>query len=153
MRTQDEIVAHIRDDKSLFNFAGEALVCFLDFEHAKPFLVGDATEAAWDEQRTPFTEEAVRSALADYMDFAWGKVEDHRGISASRSVDKCSSYVWLLGDDATLAAVEAAGYAQYGAPKLAVICAAYGLPIPSDEAVQRMIRGEACGSYDACGCG
>jgi hypothetical protein len=91
--------------------------------------------------------------MAAYMSFAWSKVEDHRAISASRSIDKLGAYVWLMGDDNVLSEMEAAGYAQYGAPKLACVCLAYGLPIPQDEEVQRMIRGETCRPGCDAGCG
>jgi hypothetical protein len=154
LRSQEEIAAKYKETEGEFlNFAGDVLLPCLDFEHARPFLKPEVTEAEWDKERVRPTKESVLGELRNYMDFAWGKVEDHRGISASRSVDKLSAYVWLLGDDATLSEVEEAGFAQYGAPKLAVICRAYDLPIPEDEGIQRMIRGESCGSYEDCGCG
>lgn len=153
MRTQEEIAKRIKDNTSLFNFAGEALIAFLDYEHGLPLLEGPMSKEKWDSTKLALTEEGVLTELREYMEFAWGKVENHRGISASRSVEKCNAYVWLLGNDTVLADVEAAGYAQYGAPKLAVICRAYDLPIPDDGAVQRMIQGERCGNHDECGCG
>jgi len=153
MRIQDKIIAHIKSHEGFLDFTADALISYLDYEHAKPFLKEDVTEEKWKEAHTPLTEESVLAELKSYMEFAWGKVEGHRGISANRSVDKLSAWVWLLGDDETLKKVEEAGFAQYGAPKLAVICEKYGLPIPSSESVQRMIRGEACSSFCEEGCG
>lgn len=154
LRTQDEIVAKYEESRGKFlNFEGEVLLPYMDYEHARPYLKPDVTEEEWGKLQTPLTKEQVHTEMKDYMSFAWGKVEDHRGISAGRSVDKLSAYVWLLGDDTTLNRIEEAGYAQYGAPKLAVICEVYDLPIPEDEGVQRMIQGERCGSDDECGCG
>lgn len=154
MRTQDEIVERINNDRSMFNFAAEVLLPYLDFDHAKPFLKEEATRDMWEEDgRQALTKEAILDELTKYMAFAWGKVENHRALSAGRSVEKLSAWVWLLGDDATLKAVEEAGYAQYGAPKLAVICHAYNLPIPGEETVQRMIEGKPCvdGCHEGCG--
>ncbi len=150
MRTQDEIVEHIRANEGLLDFTASALVPYLDFEHAKPWLKEDVTADQW--KPTPLDRETVLAEMREYMEFAWGKVEDHRGISASRSVDKMGAWVWLLGDDEVLADFKATGYPNYGAPKLAVVCRAYGFPIPDDEGVQRMIQGDDCGIGD-CGCG
>lgn len=151
MRTQDEIVGKMHERSSaILDFWQDVLLECLDFEHAEPFLRPEETADKWP---VPKTEQDIRAALADYMAFAWGAVEDHRGISASRSVDKCSAYVWLLGDDATLATVESTGYAQYGAPKLAVICEANGLPIPDEDWARRMIDGRPCVPGCDSGCG
>src|SRR5277367_4801730 len=92
--------------------------------------------------------------LREYMVFAWGKVEDHRGISAGRSVDKCAAWAWLLGrDDVYKAAHDGKNYAQYGAPALKLICEAFDLPVPADKGLQRMMRGEPCTDNCGNGCG
>jgi len=145
----DEIAARAAASDSLFGFGREVLVPFLDYDHAKPFLVPDVTAEAW--KPTPLDDATVRRELASYMEFAWEKAEGHRGISAGRSIQKLTEWVWLLGDDATLAAIEAAEYPMYGCPKLAVISRAYNLPIPDREAVQRMIVGRSC-SAGCLGC-
>jgi hypothetical protein len=169
MRTQDQIVARMQADDPLFGWARDVLIEFLDYEHARPFLKEDTTPEQWAEvldeafrQIHGFGSthhpailglESAQKALATYMRFAWSKVEDHRGLSAGRSVDKCTAYAWLLGDDACVAAVEAAPYPQYGAPKLAVICRAFNLPIPDEIWAHNMIAGERCGADYECGCG
>ena len=151
MRTANEIVDRCLAKGDIFGFSAEALAEFLTFEEAKPLLKDTATPDKWECE--PRTREAVIRKMADYMNFAWGKVEGHRGISASRSVDKMRAWVWLLGDDDALREIERAEYAQYGAPKLAVVCHRYGFPIPADEWATRMIAGEPCGAYEGCGCG
>ncbi len=143
----------MKADDSLLGFASEVLLSYLDFEHAREFLKAGTTEEAWNKEQHTFDEPTLKKDLAEYMDFAWDKVDNHRGISASRSVDKCSTWVWLLGDEALLARVEAAEYAQYGAPKLAVICEAYGLPVPDSESIRNMIQGMSCSSFCEMGCG
>lgn len=154
MRTEQEIVARIESEKSkMFSFVGEALFQFLSFDVAKPMLKEGITEEQWRESQAPCTRERVLQELREYMEFAWGKAHDHRGLSANRSVDKLSAWVWLLGDDETVAKVEATDYPNYGAPKLKVICDAYGFPIPDDEATQNMIAGRPCEPGCGQGCG
>lgn len=150
MRTTAEIVARIKaqSDTDIFGFGTSLLLSYVPYEDAKPFLRPDSefTAETWTSNGwpAPATKEALTKELAEYMMFAWGKVQDHRGLSANRSTIKLLEWVWLLGDDATVAKVEATEYAQYGAPKLKVICEAFGLPIPDAAGVQRMISGESC---------
>ncbi len=99
------------------------------------------------------TRDAVLAGMREYMPFAWGKVEDHRGISAERSVTKMEAWIWLLKDDEVLERVKAASYTQYGAPKLKVVCEQYHFPIPDSEAVRRMASGEQCSNSCENGCG
>jgi len=100
-----------------------------------------------------FDRETVLAQMREYMEFAWGKVDDHRGLSAGRSVEKFEAWVWLLADQETLDKMNAADYPQYGAPKLAVVCEAYGFPIPDDEGIRSMIQGLACHADCENGCG
>lgn len=129
MKTQEEIVARLNQSDSMFGFDRSVLVPFLDLEHAKPFLVPDMTD--WTQ--VPLDRETVLNQMREYMDFAWRKVEDHRGLSASRSVEKFEAWLWLLGDEPVIADFDAAPYENYGAPKLHVVCKAYGLPVPESE--------------------
>lgn len=151
MRTQNEIVERIksvRDDDPL-GFETSILAEHLDDDHL--------TLAGY-ERRNPSRRESMRpvacdrdtvlSQMRDYMGFAWDKAKNHRGISASRSVDHFKAWQWLAGDD-----LSDAPYAQYGAPILMDICQRYGFPIPNDEGLLRMARGEKC--FEGCdeGCG
>src|SRR5579871_5733471 len=153
MRTQDEIVARIRDIKArqrAFEFGPEVLLPHLDFDHAREFLKADAKRESWEtpfvvdgvERRYPLTEENARADFRAYAEFAWGKAQDHRGLSAMRSVDKLSAWTWLLGRDDVLEQVEEIDFAMYGCPILKVVCEAFGFPVPDDPETQRMIRGE-----------
>jgi hypothetical protein len=155
VKTQDEIVDYIKkttaSGDNFFGFVTEAMIEFLDFDHAKEFLKPETDPAKWKVR--PLTEESVLGALGEYMEFAWGKVEDHRGISAERSVNKCTAWAWILRGEDIVAKIDAAPYPQYGAPKLAVICEAFGLPIPDSEDIQRMRGGRRCNANYDCGCG
>lgn len=116
-RTQDEILTRIKEitphDPLTWN--RQLLIGFLDFEHAQPFLVEGTTPEQWEHEADP------RAELIDYLDFAWEKVLNKRGISASCSVDKIEQWLWLMGDDALLAEYLAAPYPEYGKPQLAVV--------------------------------
>jgi hypothetical protein len=149
-RTQDEILARIEAVKEddMFGFRFEVLIESLDFEHARQFLNADATTEQWADAHVTDVEAHAK----DYYRFALGKIEDHRGISASRSVDKLGEYAWLLGRDDVIAAMDAAEYSQYGAPKVAAFAAGFGLTWPDDVAMVRMASGLPCedGCYEGC---
>ena len=150
MRTPEEIVAKIKelDKNSVLGFHREVMVPYLPYEFAKEFLKPEVTAETW--QPTPMTREEILKEMRKYMIFAWGKVEDHRSISASRSVTKMQAWIYLLGDDLDL---ESIPYAQYGAPKLAAVCKEYGLDVPPDETIGRMIEGLRCEPNCEMGCG
>lgn len=146
MRTQEEIVQIVRaDDDDIFGFAKSILVPYLDFEHAREFLKPDVTAEQW--KQLPQDRQKILANIREYMEFAWGKVEDHRGLSAGRSVDKLTAWAWLLDDDVAKRMNEA-DYAQYGAPKLAIACKAFELPIPDSDEIRNMIAGRPC--VDSC---
>lgn len=152
MRNAEEIVAWLKSVKDDFlGFSHEVALSYLTFEQAKPFLKPEATADKWPTPR-PLTREAVLEDMKNYMDFAWGKVEDHRGISAGRSVQKMEAWVALLGDD-WLVVTKNADYPNYGAPILKALCEHYQFPMPESEALKNMAAGEPC--YIGCeeGCG
>ena len=158
MRTQQEIIDHFKSDDSMFGFGKDVLLEHLQYDAAKEFLKEDFTskpdaEELWNADRQEPNRGNVLEAMRSYMEFAWGKVVDHRGISANRSVDNMLAWLWLLNDDAITEKVEAAGYEQYGAPKLAVVCEAYDIDIPIDEGLQNMIAGKFCEPGCGEGCG
>lgn len=149
-RTQDEILARIAEVASddFLGFRFEVLVDALDFEHAKAFLKEGATPKAWAEHQVTNTAEKTRW----YYDFALGKIDDHRGISASRSTVKLREYAWLLGRDDAITAMDAADYENYGAPKVKAFADVMGYPWPDSEDLNRMAAGKPC-SEGCSGCG
>jgi hypothetical protein len=153
MRTDEEIlarVAAVAGDDFLGTTRGE-LLCRLPFEVAKPVLKADATDDGW--KVLPREREAILKEMHGYADFAWGKVRDHRAISAGRSLDHYRGWIWLLGDDEVLAAMESIDYPNYGAPQLAFICRHYGIPIPEGDDLKRMSEGDTCKPGCDYGCG
>jgi hypothetical protein len=145
-----EILKRIEETKDDFlPFRREVLVYALDFASAKPFLKPEATADGWPVT----TDTSIKKEALEYLVFAWGKVRDHRGISAQRSVQKLLEWVWLLGDESLFESAKAARFAQYGAPILAVISKAWGASMPDDAATLRMIAGEPCVPECGEGCG
>jgi len=152
VRTQEEIRARLVDSQSggsFFNFAAEVLISALDFEHATFYLKPEVTEAEWEADREADTEVAAR----EYLTFAIGKIEDHRGISADRSVQKLTEYAWLLGRDDVVAAMDAADYPQYGAPKVKAFADGMCWPWPAGAELARMAEGLPCTTDCGGGCG
>lgn len=149
VRTQEEIQRRLAEPgDDFFDFRTEVLVAALDYEHAKPHLKPDTTEAEW-EARDKDTETTAR----EYLTFAIGKIEDHRGISAARSVQKLTEYAWLLGRDDVVTAMNAADYPQYGAPKVKAFADGMGWPWPADAELARMADGLPCTEDCYGGCG
>lgn len=143
MKTHDEIIQRIKTSDDFFGFAGSALLELLPFDVARPLLAKD-TECTAETWKWHADRAAVLACMRDYMEFAWDKVVDHRGISASRSVEKFGAWLWALGDEETLRKFEATDYAPYGAPQLAFVCETYGFQIPRSTAIRRMVDGSPC---------
>lgn len=152
IKTTQEILAYIPLSDDFFGHANEVLCPYLSAEEVKPFCEQDADLSDWKQQ--PLERDTIVAEMAEYMTFAWEKAQDHRGLSAMRSVTKMQAWLWLLGDDETLAyAKNYDNYAQYGAPVLKKICEVYSFPIPDGEEIENMAKGLPCTSGCVMGCG
>lgn len=156
-RTQEEIVDRFAEaiDSDMFGWRREVLLLGMTPEsivRAMPTVeLADAAEM--EATRVSLDAEARK-----YLAFAVNKILDHRGISASRSVEKLTEFAWLLGRDDVVAAMDAADYAQYGAPQVRAFAEGMGwdwLPDnPADrEALELMSIGRPCHDECAEGCG
>lgn len=125
MRTQEEILERIKARKPMdpLGFEINDYVNRLSFDNAKPWLKAEVTEDEWkefqDSQLPPIEQ------MQDYMEFAWGKANDMRGISANRSISHCLAWLWLAEEDKFLAKVELeydTNYHYYGKPILEMVC-------------------------------
>jgi hypothetical protein len=153
MRTPEQIVDKIENSASMFGFEREVWLGYLTFAEAKHFLKKEVKEEDWGEPK-PLTREQVLDDMRSYADFGWGKILDHRGISANRTVEKMEAWMWLLEDEEALAWLKKVDYAQYGAPKLKWICEHYDFPWPKDDgAIVNMTKGLPCqaGCLEGCG--
>lgn len=147
-KTQAEILARFNElgADDYFGFRREALLEAMDFDTAMSAgLVGSDTSAA--EWGAP----DVKGTASAYLEFAIGKAAGHRGISASRSIEKLGEWVWCLGDAELDERFVDAPYPSYGAPKLELLAQAWGVAHPARETEEwrRMAAGELCSP----GCG
>lgn len=150
-RTPDQIVARAENPHAddWGGSAIEVLVPYLPFEHAKQFLKDDVTAEDW----TPLPADGVADAARSYYEFALGKIENHRSISADVAVTKLREFAWLLGRDDAVAAMDEADYANYGAPKVKAFALAMGYDWPGAEDLNRMASGLPCMPDCEEGCG
>ncbi len=129
MRTQDEIVARFKERAATdwLGFEVNEYLSAMDFEHANEFLKDDVTP---DQFKTTFkTDDDVRRCMAQYIDFAWNKCNNERGISASRSLMHYVAWIWLVGDDDVYDRLELEmekNHNDYGRSCLELLCQHYG---------------------------
>lgn len=156
-RTQDEILARYEASDDFFGFAREVLLEAMTVDS-----IGKVTDAPKET-----VIEVVRQVEAagplekrarDYLAFAVGKIVDHRGISAERSVTKLREFAWLLGRDDVVQAMDASDYPQYGAPKVKAFADGMGWPFTADsawqqQALEAMALGRLCEDECMQGCG
>lgn len=125
MRTQEEIVAKIKGTTQEEDFFGHKRgdwIAFLTFDNAKEFLKQDALEEAEKEWgAVPDTDEDVLNRIREYLEFAWDKANNLRGLSASRSIEHMEAWIWLLGNEELAKQFDEVEYEHYGKEKLIVI--------------------------------
>lgn len=152
MRTWPEIVAYCNANDSIFNFRHEVAAAYAPLEWLEPLRYRPVPGEEWVPD--PFTRERMLFDLADYLQFAWTKARDHRGLSAVRSVDKIQTWCYLLEDDEAVAfAQDGNNYPMYGAPILKYVSGRYRFELPQDPGVLRMAQGLACCEGCNQGCG
>ena len=125
MKTTEHILNRISEleGSDFLGFERGDLIDFLPFEEAKPFLKEGVTADQWEQNvKDPIDE------IKEYMDFAWGKANSNRGISASRSLSHMRAWLWLAGKDDFLAKIgDLQEYTHYGKPHLRAICEHLGV--------------------------
>lgn len=155
MRTDEEIKARIEVIKKedFFGFSIGDLLLRLTREQAKE-IVGSSLEGETDDSWStlPRDRASILVEMGKYMTFAWEKVLDHRGLSATRSVQHYKAWIWLLGDE-DFAAIDWDRYPNYGAPVLLQICDRFGIGRPTSAELLNMAEGEPCRVDCKEGCG
>lgn len=122
MRTQKEILARIDERKQhdLLGFELNDYLACLTLENVKPFLRADANLSDW--KQSPHDRDTILKVMLDYMEFAWDKANNGRGISAMRSMHHYMAWIWFIGDDLG----DLLDYEYYGKDNLVKICKHYG---------------------------
>lgn len=149
MRTHEEIRRRVAElsENDFFGFQrGDLLGCLPREEMPAKLLEG--LEA--DYKALPADRENVIARMRDYMPFALDKAEDHRGLSASRSISHFQAWTWLLGDE-DYRAIDWDRYGPYGVPILKQLCEKYGFAHEFSGVLEPMAKGEPC-SGDCEGC-
>lgn len=122
-RTQDEIVARIRDPEverrdTPFGVERSRYLQALEYENARQFLRADQDPKAWSETVLR-TEERVREEIADYLKYAWEKANGRRALSAQRTLLQFSGLLWLLSSpEAEEIIDDLEDWTHYGKPQL-----------------------------------
>lgn len=127
-RTSAEIYARAQSAVDMFGFARNLLLPYCDYETVLPLLNDGVTAEDWAQDAEDSAKVGIEAR--GYYEFALTKIEGERGISAERSVIKLTEYAWLMGRDDVVAAMDAAPYPPYGAPKVAVFGKALGFDFP-----------------------
>lgn len=147
IRTQEEIVTRVwslrANREDIFGHREEVLVAALDLDHVRE-VIALRRPGEWIQRLDHDT------FAREYLRFAVEKILDHRGNSASRSVDKLSELAWLLGRDAVVTAMDHVRYPMYGAPKIRAFADGFGWPFLDEHdgddrlALARMAEGQQC---------
>jgi hypothetical protein len=122
MRTQEEILQRIESikDHDFFGWQTSDLIDYLDYSNAQKFLKPDVDEKTWEGTFVP-----VKQRMIEYMEFAWEKANNKRGISASRTMDHYKTWLWLDGAEKLSDGCD--DYEFYGKPQLIEICKYLGI--------------------------
>lgn len=104
---------------------------YMNYEDAKGFLKEGATKESWDTDRASYvhTRYALLRRMLEYMEFAWEKANNCRGISANRSILHYIAWTWLAGDAEFSGEIDRMmdeEYRFYGKDILVRICEFYG---------------------------
>jgi hypothetical protein len=124
----------IEEFKNPCFFSADVLIDYLDYQNAKKFLTDEYIQGIESGDKTWVKIDTIEEAAQDFLDymvFAWMKSEDERGISASRSIEKLGSWLFLMGrDDLSDLIHKKELYNPYGAPALIAVCDAMGIKVP-----------------------
>lgn len=137
LKSQEEFAkkfSELQAKESFIDFRPEVLMDYLNFENARPFLKEEyihKVEKGEEEWEMITTIEECAQDFLDYMNFAWGKAEDQRGISAGRSIQKLGMWLWIMNREDLQTLIEKDElYNPYGAPALIEVCTEMGITIP-----------------------
>lgn len=105
IRTTEEIKNKLKEGFStdFFGFGVQDIAEALSFEDIKEmltdeFLNNPNAKEIWEEGRLE-TKQDVVNRMKNYLDFAWEKANDERGLSADRSIQHYIAWSWLIDDE------------------------------------------------------
>ena len=95
VRTQEEILKRFESVDDLFGTQKGDLICYMSFENAKQFLKEDYVKEVESGQKEWNISISPKERILDYLEFAYSKAENQRGLSASRSMLHFKTWIWL----------------------------------------------------------
>jgi hypothetical protein len=121
MKTQEQIIERITQakDRDPFSFEWGMYLSCLTFDNIKQYLKEDITQEElleMEQKHKVSTIDDIKREMAEYLDFAWDKCENERGISANRSIMHYQAWFWLIGEDGWDDLMD--DYRSYGRPQL-----------------------------------
>lgn len=138
LRTQAEVVERYKAtrENDILGFQADVLLDYMTLDSAEPFIKPEAVAAFRSGEKkwgmVTDIKECAQDFL-DYMNFAWTKALDERGISASRSVEKLGEWLWLMNrEDLSQLIHQDDLYNPYGAPALIEVCKKLNIGYPNE---------------------
>lgn len=135
-RTQEELLQRYnsRKENDFLGFEANEYLYRMDFETAKTTgrLNEETTKEEWEGS---VTDKTLLEVMQDYIDFAYGKAESERGISANRSIMHYIAWSWLNGDTEFSKQIEDEfenNYHSYGKNILDMIVEYYNLKVDNE---------------------
>lgn len=126
MKSINEVIefTKVEGAKALFNFYVDPLTEFMSLEVANSSgLFKDLSEEDWAHTVKEYNRDNVLMSMKDYLPFAFEKAREERGLSASRSIQKMRTYLFMLNDIELCSEIE--DYTDYGLPQLEKISTKY----------------------------
>lgn len=137
LMSPEEIEKLMENDFSddFLGFKTQVAIDFLPWETAKKYFNVDYIKEIEKGEKEFFYVDNVAEATQDFLDymvFAWMKATDERGISASRSISKLSTWMRILNrKDISDILEDESLYTPYGKPALVKACKQLGISYPS----------------------
>jgi hypothetical protein len=124
MRPPEEIAARIQalEGRDFFGCQRAALMHFLDYARAQPFLKDRVSAAQFELVRAKGTPADL---IRGIMPRAWQAVNERHGAYAHRRISELKAWLWIDGKDALAAKMRLAEF--WGKPALVLACDAYGI--------------------------
>ncbi len=128
-RTPAEVAARFkaREKADHFGFEVDVYLGYMEYADARPYMTKEARAEAdsgegW--RYEPVLKSKILDDMLTYMEHAWDKANNRRGISAARSLQHYQAWLWLIGEDDL--AEQIGTYEFYGKPQLIAICEKFG---------------------------
>jgi len=132
MKTQQEILKRVKsitenNYNDIFGCWFGDLAVYLNKDDIKQFCKDGADLSRFPE---PLSDDIIKKEIENYLEFAYEKADDQRGISSERSIIHFTNWLWLLDDFELLSfAQDESNYPYYGLPILDKIAQKYNIEL------------------------